>query len=804
MKKIYFIILLFFLGHGIFANDASTRSVWQEIRYEATGANEVWLVWGVNGWQAAPKEFWPAGTYLKDKLLYSPMKKQEGYFSARILAPKNTMIDYVFWISKGFRNAPADIWDINTAPEKDYHTLALINSAMVIESTVKAMPREMLSILDYAIPLTVVLCALFLIYLFYLRKKISVSPGISYANIIASSSATLFLFLVIIRTSITRAAWDIYHDPLHNMESLLKPSFHDFIFVLAITLIFWLPALGFSRFSQLQKGIAFAHSFFCLLFLVMGLLNIRIVEALGKPFTYQWLYYSDFLNSADAKAALASNIDRGYILQLCLVSVSAVIFAYLLMCANKLAWRSRAAKLTALACTNLAACIYIFYAVSSKAQNKWDINKLQNPVTAFLESVNPLSSAPELFTMHVADSLQYDLGQKKPNTARSSGKIKNVVLFVLESTPAEYISAYHSKYNVTPELSKYLSNALVFKNIYAHAPATNNSMVSLLGSIYPMISYATLTQKNPGMAMPTLSSELKKKNYKTAFFNSADNRFQRTGEFLAHRNFDVIKDCRDHTQFKVHFENSKFLDGGNDQNTAEDMMRWIGQNKTNPFFTMMWTYQTHYPYFSAEEETTYEASDPVFNRYLNAVHHSDKVFGQLMEYLKANDLYESTLVVLVGDHGEAFGRHGQTTHASHIYEENLHVPCIFLNPAFKSKEHEGLGGLIDIAPTIMSLLNEPAPVTWQGKDLFTANIKDRVYFFSSWSDYLFGYREGTYKYIFNATRNLTEVYDLESDPLETNNVVGKVKTPINISHQRMAGWVQAVNHFMEERVKEDL
>jgi arylsulfatase A-like enzyme len=157
--------------------------------------------------------------------------------------------------------------------------------------------------------------------------------------------------------------------------------------------------------------------------------------------------------------------------------------------------------------------------------------------------------------------------------------------------------------------------------------------------------------------------------------------------------------------------------------------------------------------------------------------------------------------VLVGDHGEAFGRHGQTTHASHIYEENLHVPCVFLNPAFSKKEFPGLGGLIDIAPTILSFLNQPAPAMWQGKDLFTATENDRVYFFASWSDYLFGYREGKHKYIFNATRNLTEVYDLESDPLESNNIVDKVESNIEVTHQRMAGWVQSVNRFIEERTK---
>ena len=75
--------------------------------------------------------------------------------------------------------------------------------------------------------------------------------------------------------------------------------------------------------------------------------------------------------------------------------------------------------------------------------------------------------------------------------------IRNVILFVFESLPAEYVDVYGSKYNVTPELTKWKPHAVTFRNIYAHAPSTNMSMLSLLCSAYPALSYESITEQRP-------------------------------------------------------------------------------------------------------------------------------------------------------------------------------------------------------------------------------------------------------------------------------------------------------------------
>jgi lipoteichoic acid synthase len=176
-----------------------------------------------------------------------------------------------------------------------------------------------------------------------------------------------------------------------------------------------------------------------------------------------------------------------------------------------------------------------------------------------------------------------------------------------------------------------------------------------------------------------------------------------------------------------------------------------------PFFATLWTVQTHYPYFYSGEEKDYHVNNPDLNRYLNALHHSDQSLGKLMNELRKRGLEESTLVVIVGDHGEAFGRHEQFTHASKIYEENVHVPLILVN-----------------------------------KKLFHGQTSEVV---------LFGFRENQFKYIYNATKNTTEVYDLEKDPYETVNLASK-HSPAELAkgHKRLAQWIQYEDKFMKAMI----
>lgn len=807
MKHTYF-LFFFIVSFGTISAEKKPESalVKVEIQYLCEDAHEVFLAWGINGWQQQDKSLWPEGTYSKDNLLYTPMKAKNGKFVVLFKAKPNTIFDYTFWITKGPRDMAANIWDVNTAPQKDYHSLAMNDHITVIKSKINVRPNEQLSILNFSWPLFVIvliIASALLAIKKYRFKNLTLNPG--PGKTIIGYSILLLIVLFIIRASVAKMGWDLYYNTSENLSRLFWLGFYDYLYVAVITIIFITLLFVFRKSLRAQNIIKHVFTGICLVSLLAALLNIRIVEMLGKPFNFRWFYYSGFLKSTDSHAALSSNISTSYILNIITVCLATIIAAVLFIYATEFIlqkFKFKKILLAILICFNLG---YVITAQKFLPGYKANYDNLANPVTAFLESVNPFASDPELYTMEIPDSLKFVA--KKKETHRSNESlpegIKNVVVVVLESTPAEYVQPYDTKYKITPELEKHLSHAVVFDNVYAHAPATNKSMVCLLGSVYPWLSYHSITYEHPEINIPTISSELQKQGYRTAFFNSGDNHFQKTGEFLGKHNFEELQDCNSVECNKQFIDEVKAepLNGLDDECSGDALLSWIKREKSKPFFAVIWTYQTHYPYYVTGEEKNY-SGDPVFNRYLNAVNHSDYVLGEIITGLEQAGLFESTLVVVIGDHGEAFGRHDQTTHASKIYEENLHIPCVFINPSFKGERKTGLGGMIDIAPTIMLTLGYAPAEKWQGESLFSNSTNKRAYFFCPWSDYLFGYREGNKKYIFNATKNTTEIYDLEKDPYETNNIVTSEEE--KLCHQKLAAWVQYQDRYMNAAISGNL
>jgi arylsulfatase A-like enzyme len=172
--------------------------------------------------------------------------------------------------------------------------------------------------------------------------------------------------------------------------------------------------------------------------------------------------------------------------------------------------------------------------------------------------------------------------------------------------------------------------------------------------------------------------------------------------------------------------------------------------------------------------------------------------GKLLHALEERHLDKTTLVVIVGDHGEAFGQHGQWTHAQTLYEESVHVPLILINPdLFHGERSPVVGGLIDLAPTVLEILGFEPPDRWQGRSLWSARRSSRVYFFAPWSDQLFGFREKDLKVIYNASTNRFEAYDLARDPRETINRALQMRGAIPVWQERLAAWVQYQSKMMQ-------
>ena len=141
-----------------------------------------------------------------------------------------------------------------------------------------------------------------------------------------------------------------------------------------------------------------------------------------------------------------------------------------------------------------------------------------------------------------------------------------------------------------------------------------------------------------------------------------------------------------------------------------------------------------------------------------------------------------------GDHGEAFGEHGQLAHGFSVYDEEVHIPLLIVNRKMfpQPRVVNSLARQIDIAPTLLDLLGIAEPAQWQGQSLLSGPPPARAYMFASDSDFRFGLIEGNEKYIYNYDSNRSELYDLATDPKERHDLAAIPPMPPR-SRRRICG-----------------
>ncbi len=772
-----------------------------EIRYKVLQATQVAINWGVNGWNILPDK--PAGTIVKGMIMRTPMIKSGEDYVVKINLPDSSTIDYYFSFTKpaGVFNLKFNYTDVpEKAGIKFYHNLVDRNMLIKHSPEVSKLQRDFkFPLIKYA-ALVLFVFTLLAVILFSAKRFIIKSPKISFgpAVLFFAIAMMLLCLLILIRVMVTGMAGQFLFAPLQTLPLIFKTAYSDFFYTVLVTLLFAVPF--FFRKSW-RIPVLYLFGFISVLSIVLCLLNIRVIELLGSPFSYQWLYYSDFLKSTDASEAIKANLDKSALAAYSLMILAAAPLTWLLYQGLIGRWKKLILVIFLL-------CLGIGY--FSKNTLPVASEKIVNPVIYFLSSLINTNGLGLLTDKNAGDQKKFLVKNNNvidPLFAAKISKagIKNVIVVVLESTAAEYITNYNPTYQSTPFLASLRSSSAMFNAFYAHSPATNKSMVSILCSVYPYLSFKTITEDAPDISWRSITSELEKTRYNTSFFNSGDNRFQGAENFLKNRGFDKLMDYREGACTTGFYADSLLPDdnkGMNDLCLPVNFFNWIDKADSMPFFSMMWTYQTHYPYYPKGSNINFNTNNESLEKYLNALRNADNALQQLVEGLKKRQLFNSTLIVVLGDHGEAFGRHGQTAHAGGLFEENIHIPLLFINPLlFAGEKIETPGGLSDLAPTIFSILGKPVPVDWQGENLFSLKRRNKVYFFNPYSDYLFGCRDGNYKFIYNATKNISALYDLKTDPNESVNIADTHPEYVKELNNDLAGWIHYQDNYVSHYLK---
>ncbi|HKD16057.1 MAG TPA: sulfatase-like hydrolase/transferase [Candidatus Angelobacter sp.] len=342
----------------------------------------------------------------------------------------------------------------------------------------------------------------------------------------------------------------------------------------------------------------------------------------------------------------------------------------------------------------------------------------------------------------------------------------NIFLFVIDSLRRDYLSPYNSSVNFTPSMQAFAEESAVFQRAYTPYAGTILAEPAIWAGFQLLMNPTPLNRVNNlqkvlnvdayhcYISYDTVLAELVPKSSNITVLNSGLNNWQQK-EFGA-----VIRELEDDVQMRKHPE--------------------------QPIFAFSQPQNVHTLSLNLYEKQIEIRPHPGFNdKYASAVEQVDATFGEFIRFLKAQHLYENSIIILTSDHGESLGEMGRQSHVSNLTPEIVRIPLIIHVPEKQKRElvwnTEAPASLHDITPTLYYLLGH-RPIKSDdmlGHPLFALTQEELAhtpvdhYFLMSSYMPVFGVLSADQKRLFmvDASLHRNFYYDLETDPQALKNAI---------------------------------
>ena len=383
----------------------------------------------------------------------------------------------------------------------------------------------------------------------------------------------------------------------------------------------------------------------------------------------------------------------------------------------------------------------------------------------------------------------------------------NVVVIILESIRSRSTTPYNPRLATTPFLDTLAQRSLLVENMYGIITYTNKALVPILAGVYPELGRDIIEAKPgavPATGLPTL---LRPHGYEAAFFTPATMSFENKDQILRNLGFEDIYGDAAYQQRDFHKVN---YFGLADHVMLEPSMAWVDAvtAQKHPFFLSYLTITSHHPYETppAYGEKPFDTTDPKYNAYLNALHYTDTFLKDLFDAFAQRGLIDSTLFVILADHGEAFNEHGESVHGDVIWDEAVQVPALLYNPVLfpEGGRITGNRSHIDVMPTIADALGfQLEGGLYPGFSLLGPVPNDRpVYHSARDGNRVVALRQDSLKFFYYNRRQPMRVFDTRNDPLERHDIAAEIDPDLLKSAEvKLLLWrrsVQQVYHNREE------
>lgn len=405
----------------------------------------------------------------------------------------------------------------------------------------------------------------------------------------------------------------------------------------------------------------------------------------------------------------------------------------------------------------------------------------------------------------------------------------NVVLLVLDQLRADQLHCYGNSRETSPNIDRLAERGVRFSHFFTVASWTSPSFASLHTSLYPSRHGVTLLW-HPGVPLidnetPMMAPDFKYHGYYTAAF--VNNGL--AGRPLTGRGFDEYHQA----QPSSHDLNiTQRVGVGSDLTapaTTRKILFWLGQHKAQPFFLYVHFMEPHSPYDPPPQDDLFksgpyanlfdtgydlahaplkrlamlgdqQAIARLYQLYDGKIHFVDRYVGKILDRLQALGLQKNTLVVLTSDHGELLYSHPRdflTFDHRSLYDTDLHIPLIIAGPGVPhGRVINALGSNIDTAPTILDMAGLPPLSDAEGRSLVPLldgtkqSLFHYVYAEEDVDVPLRAVRSLHYKLIRNLWTGKEQLFDLDTDPGELHNIIGKHPPALKELEAHLNEWMK--------------
>jgi len=368
----------------------------------------------------------------------------------------------------------------------------------------------------------------------------------------------------------------------------------------------------------------------------------------------------------------------------------------------------------------------------------------------------------------------------------------SVLLMTIDTLRADHLGCYNQTAPArTPFIDSLAERGVLFEKAWTTVPLTTPAHASMLTGLYPT---AHGVRNNARYRLPesslSIATLLADQGYSTGAFVSS---YTTSRVFGLARGFETYDDDMGHDpsgRVRPQRPGTEIID------RALSWFDTLGKN--DAFFAWTHFFDPHSPYtppprYAAEYEDLYAAE----------VAYTDELIGLFLEELESRGRLDDTIIILVSDHGEGLRTHGEIEHGILLYEETVQVPLIIVAPerVEAGRRIRSLASIVDLAPTLLALLDLPIPQEMQGIDLLQADADPSRLLYAEtlqpyeelgWSP-LYALRRADTKVILSSK---SEAYDLAVDPRESKD--------LSDDRELIESFEKLFRHFIETRSRPEM